>query len=275
MLAFVPTMTLQEAADHLGVHYMTVYRYVRLGRLPAQKRGGTWEVESADLEGLRRGLDRSAQPRRPADWKKRLEARVLDGDEAGAWGVLEAAMASGSSPADVYTEIIGPTMRAVGDGWHSGELTVAQEHLATSVVLRLIGRMGPHFARKGRSKGAVVITTPPGERHSIPSLMLADYIRGAGFEAIDLGADVPVDTLAGIIASIDQLIAVCVSSTRVNADRAIRRVVKAVRAARPSVAIFVGGQSVPNGAAAEMLGADGWAADGPGAVELILEAAAR
>ena len=31
------TISLQEAADQLGVHYMTVYRYVRHGRLPARK----------------------------------------------------------------------------------------------------------------------------------------------------------------------------------------------------------------------------------------------
>ena len=31
-----PDLTLQEAADLLGVHYMTAYRYVRTGRLPAR-----------------------------------------------------------------------------------------------------------------------------------------------------------------------------------------------------------------------------------------------
>ena len=34
-------LTLHEAADVLGVHYMTAYRYVRLGLLPAAKAGGT------------------------------------------------------------------------------------------------------------------------------------------------------------------------------------------------------------------------------------------
>ncbi|MCU1344909.1 MAG: hypothetical protein JWL70_1175, partial [Acidimicrobiia bacterium] len=33
----VSELTLHEAADALGVHYMTVYRYVRLGLLPARK----------------------------------------------------------------------------------------------------------------------------------------------------------------------------------------------------------------------------------------------
>ena len=125
MIVLMATVTLQEAADQLGVHYMTVYRYVRLGRLPAQKVGGTWEVEVADLEGIRRGHDRSVRPRRPADWSKRLEVRLLEGDEAGAWGVLEAALASGTAPAEIYSEVLGPALASVGGRWHAGEISVA------------------------------------------------------------------------------------------------------------------------------------------------------
>ena len=266
-------MTLQEAADQLGVHYMTVYRYVRLGRLPATKKGGTWEVESADLESLRRGHDRSVQPRKDADWQKRLESRLLQGDEAGSWGVLEAALAAGAGPAQVYSEILGPAMASVGQKWHDGEISIADEHLATAIVMRLIGRMGPRFARKGRSKGTVVVTTPPGERHTIPSLMLSDFLRGAGFEVLDLGADVPVDALGGIVERIDGLVAVCVSSTRFKAEAAVRRTIKAVRKTAPDVPVFAGGGSIPDAATAAALGADGWADSGPGAVELVLKTA--
>ena len=267
------TLTLQEAADRLGVHSMTVYRYVRLGRLPAQKKGGTWEVESADLESLRRGHDRSVQPRKDADWSKRLEARLLQGDEAGAWGVLESALAAGAGPAEVYADIVSPAMASVGRRWHDGEISVADEHLATAIVLRLIGRMGPRFARRGRSKGLVVVTTPPGERHSIPSLMVSDFLRGAGFEVLDLGSDVPVDASAGIVERADDLVAVCVSSTRINGAAAVRRTIRALRKAVPTVPIFVGGASIPDAETAASLGADGWAASGPGAVELVLDAA--
>lgn len=268
----MPTMTLQEAADQLGVHYMTVYRYVRLGRLPAQKVGGTWEIDPADLEGLRRGHDRSVRPKHSADWTKRVEARLLEGDEAGAWGVIEGALASGSSPADIYTQLIGPALTSVGEKWHDGKMSIAQEHLATSTVLRLIGRMGPRFARKGRNKGTVVVTTPPGERHVIPSLMVSDFLRGAGYAVVDLGADVPLESLAEIVERVDSLVAVCLSSTRTGADRAIRRVIKSVHKAAPDIPVFVGGASISDADHATTLGADGWAKDGPGAIELVLSA---
>ena len=46
-------LTLAEAAQELGVHYMTVYRYVRTGRLPARQVAGEWQIEPADLARFR------------------------------------------------------------------------------------------------------------------------------------------------------------------------------------------------------------------------------
>ena len=40
-------ISLQEAASRLGVHYMTAYRYVRTGRLPARRDGAQWFVDVA------------------------------------------------------------------------------------------------------------------------------------------------------------------------------------------------------------------------------------
>ena len=50
-----PLMTLQEAAESLGVHYMTVYRYVRQGRLPGVRHGTEWRLRLEDINALRSG----------------------------------------------------------------------------------------------------------------------------------------------------------------------------------------------------------------------------
>ena len=101
------TVGLREAAEQLGVHYMTAYRYVRSGRLPARKRGSEWQVDPADLARLAAAPTHRA-PRRPtrAVHRERLEARLVEGDEGGAWGVVDAAMASGAEPAEVLTELL-------------------------------------------------------------------------------------------------------------------------------------------------------------------------
>ncbi len=48
-------LNLKEVARLLDLHYMTVYRHVRHGRLPAERIGGIWFVRPADAEALGRG----------------------------------------------------------------------------------------------------------------------------------------------------------------------------------------------------------------------------
>ena len=143
-------------ADTLGVHYMTAYRYVRHGLLPAKKVGGTWRVTVADLEAFRNGatgeVPAGESRRRKAPWAERLEARLLAGDGHGAWGVIEMAMSSGASLDEVYLDVISPAMESIGARWAAGNLDVAAEHRATGIAFRLIGRLGPRFARPGRSR---------------------------------------------------------------------------------------------------------------------------
>ncbi|MBT8165812.1 MAG: hypothetical protein HKM97_02295, partial [Acidimicrobiia bacterium] len=77
--------------------------------------------------------------------------------------------------------------------------------------------------------------------------------------------------LSGIVEGLDGLVAVCISSTRVNAERAVRRVVKAANKAAPDVPVLLGGASIQDADHASTLGADGYAKDAPGAVEVLLE----
>ena len=61
-------LTLQEAADLLGVHYMTAYRYVRTGRLAATRINGKWVVARSSLDRDQAPIvsDQDAYARLPA-----------------------------------------------------------------------------------------------------------------------------------------------------------------------------------------------------------------
>ena len=86
------TLNLTEAATLLGVHYMTVYRYVRTGKLPAEKDGAEWRVSPTEVERLRRSASSERPKRGAADAGKiaaGLEARMLAGDNVGAWQLVE------------------------------------------------------------------------------------------------------------------------------------------------------------------------------------------
>lgn len=261
-------VTLQEAADLLGVHYMTAYRYVRLGLLPAEKVGATWRVEASDVEAMRAGPRRTGGRRQRAPWAERLRARMLAGDEAGAWGVVEGALTAGADPADVHLDVIAPAMREVGDLWERGEIDVADEHRALVVAQRLVGRLSPRFNRRGRTRGCVVVGCATGERHALPTALLADVLRAAGWAVADLGADVPADSFLKAVESEGALVAVGVSASWDGAVDSAADLVSRLRDAG-DVPVLAGGRAVL--AAATDLGADGVATDARAACELVEE----
>ena len=258
-------LTLKEAAEELGVHYMTAYRYVRLGLLPAHTDGSTGRVTVDDLDAVRiRNGNQGDAPARPkrgrTPWGERFEARLLAGDGRGAWGVIEAALAAGTDPPTVYVDIIAAALKSIGERWERGEIDVADEHRATAIALRVLGQVGPRFARRGRTRGCVLIGTPPGEQHDVPAALVADVLRTDGFEVSDLGSDLPSSSFAAAAARTERLLAVIVTVTTAGRDDAVAEVVDALRAAVPDVPILVGGAAVEDAAHAARLGAEG----GPG-----------
>jgi excisionase family DNA binding protein len=252
-------LTLHEVALRLGVHYMTVYRHVRLGMLPATKVGGSWRVAAADVAQMRAPVAGVARP--PAPWAARLRQRMLAGDTEGSWQVVEASMASGVRPEDVYVEILGPVLHEIGATWRSGGVGIEQEHLASGVASSIVGRLGPRFRRRGRHKGNILVAMPVGERHGLGAAMLSDILRGDGYDVLNLGADTPAGSLVAAMHEADELVAVVVSVADVSRLPAAERLIAAARKHGPGVVVVAGGFAIPDEQAARSIGADGWTSD--------------
>jgi excisionase family DNA binding protein len=262
-------VSLREAAAILGVHYMTAYRHVRTGRLPATLVRGEWRV-------LRRDLERNGGTPEPARGRargvaatrRRLVERLVAGDEPGAWSLIEEALVGGLDPADVHLQLLAPALAAIGDGWEAGTVTVDEEHLASAVCHRLIGRLGPRFARPGRRRGSVVLAGAPGDAHALPVALAADVVRAAGYAVVDLGASVPPEHLARSAAAADRLVAVGICASVSGNEEAVAGAIDAVRRVAPGALVLLGGVAT-DAELAERLGADGHAADAARLVELI------
>jgi len=221
---------LREAADRLGVHYMTAYRYVRTGQLTAVKEGGEWRILLEDLPTLHESakvVERDGPPRARARARERLEGRLVAGDELGAWGVVEVALASGADPAEIHLGLLAPALCSIGERWAAGELSVADEHRASAVARRIVGRLGARFVRRGRKRATVIVGAPTGERHELPVCIVTDLLREARFEVIDLGADTPAASFAEV-AERHRPLAVLVGVTGDGHGPAVRATVRAV-----------------------------------------------
>jgi excisionase family DNA binding protein len=251
---------LPEAAHQLGVHYMTAYRYVRTGRLPATIINGLWRVDPADIRSfIERG---SGLVRVRGDARLRaaahFEQRLIEGDEAGAWQLCDESLGSWATPVDLYDTLLLPALHSIGRRWQIGELPVADEHRAAAVVIRLMGRLGPHFVHPGRRRGTIVIGAPAGDHHSIPVMLIGDVLRDAGFCVVDLGADVPTPPFVEAARRSDRLVAVAIGATLAKNEDAVRDAVASLHDAVSDLAVMVGGLGLPSSAAARRVGADLW-----------------
>ncbi len=257
---------------------MTVYRYVRTGKLPATQDGLIWRIRVSDVNALkgRRVSASGSRSRRKTvtGTSQALEARLLAGDSAGAWWLIEGRLGGGLDPAGVVTKLLSPALRSIGARWAEGDLSVADEHRATAVAQRIIGRLGLQFGRPGRSRGTVIVAAPEGDLHTLPVAMVADLLRWRGFDVSELGANTPDDALAEVAGQADRLVAVGIASTTSGLDAEVTQSVEALRATAPGTTILLGGNAIRSGAHARKLGADIWTGrNGSSVIEAVEERA--
>lgn len=161
----------------------------------------------------------------------RLEAdrvRALLEEKRAALGTLEFARAFAL-----------PFLREVGRRWAEGELSVAAEHLASSILFSILGAaLLDH--RPDAAAPSILFATPSGEPHSLGLCIAALTAAHAGAAPIYLGADVPEDDLVASVerSRADALALALVTLPRDEAEKGIRR----IRRRLPErVEIWIGG----------------------------------
>lgn len=134
------------------------------------------------------------------DWlekKNAFRAAVIRGDH---FKCLEIAKASVNNSADIedfYLQILQPVMYEVGLLWERAEISVAQEHLASAIVSRVMAAVNLCVNPPRESLGKIVVAASPNEFHEIGPAMISDVLENDGWEVAYLGANVPdTDLLA-------------------------------------------------------------------------------
>jgi DNA-binding transcriptional MerR regulator len=113
-------------------------------------------------------------------------------DEPGAQTVLDELLAVASLDA-LLSQVIVPYLHDLGERWERGELSVAQEHFASSLLRgRLLG-----LARGWGSGGGprALLACPPGERHDLGLIVFGLALRNRGWRIDFLGSDTPTASL--------------------------------------------------------------------------------
>ena len=185
----------------------------------------------------------------------------LAGERAAARSLmLQEGLAAGLSVANLYRSVLEPAQYRVGDLWGADQISVAREHLASSVTEAVMVDLAASAAREPDTGMRVVVACVQGELHDIGARMVADLLELDGFTVRFLGADVPTDSLVTIVA--EELATVLVVSAAM-AERLVELRVAVARLRQAygrGLRIFVGGQVMQ------------WAADAVRALEVDLAA---
>lgn len=169
---------------------------------------------------------------------------------------------------ELYLEVVQPALREVGRQWQVGDITVAQEHLATATAQMIMAQLYPKiFELPTGTRGTFVATCVAGNLHEVGARMLADVFTLHGWQAHLLGADVPTDDVVEMVVRMGADV-VAISATMDDQLDAVAALIGAIRA-RSTVVILVGGVpflDAPH--LADEVGADGTALDARAAVQL-------
>jgi methanogenic corrinoid protein MtbC1 len=169
---------------------------------------------------------------------------LVAGDEIAAEIAIREAMDADLGTAEIDEKIIAPALWLIGELWEHGQISIADEHIATEITVRILAlqREAQRVAR-ARRRYRVMLATPPGEWHVVALRMVANLVRDAGYDVVMLGGDVPAWTIA-VAARHHEVDVVCLSSTMPGRRDKVLEVIDEVRALRPSAAFMLGGRGL-------------------------------
>ena len=169
---------------------------------------------------------------------------LLAADEAAAEIAIREALEAGLDTAQIDDEIIAPALWHVGDLWERGEISVADEHIATEISIRVLAlqREAQRTAR-ARQGRRVLLAAPEGEAHVVALQMVANLLRDAGYTVLMLGADVPLEALAESAARHEPEV-ICLSATMPDASDRLTIAMHEIQRSWPGAGYVLGGRGI-------------------------------
>lgn len=187
---------------------------------------------------------------------------ILEGDELEAGATLVEAYLAHHSLASLLETTVTQAMHRLGDLWLKGSVTIADEHMATRVVLtaiqKLRGVMLPHEPNGWTG----ICCAIEGELHELPVHVVELIFESEGWQVINLGANTPLFSLQELMSKQRPRV-VCISArTIADLDRATAEFAQLRRVAKRLAAkIVLGGEAFRNPDVRNRFPADFYPAD--------------
>lgn len=141
----------------------------------------------------------------------------------------------------IFERVIAPTMREIGQRWHEGTLSVAQEHMASEAIGQLVHHLLP-LVQPEESDRVALLACMGEDTHTLPLYGVAFRMAQWGYRSMVLGARTPPDAITSLATNTSPTI-IGLSATVIPQDEVeIRRMVNAYAEAAGDIPWLVGGR---------------------------------
>jgi DNA-binding transcriptional MerR regulator/methylmalonyl-CoA mutase cobalamin-binding subunit len=138
--------------------------------------------------------------------------------------------------------LVVPLVYKIGEMWHNGEIRVANEHLASSVIRGFLFNLLESYS-VSNSAPVVISATPRGQDHELGALIVGVVAASSGWKVIYLGSNLPAEEIGAVVSHLNARI-VALSIVYPNDDPLLPRELRKIKQILPSgVSIIAGGRS--------------------------------
>jgi len=204
------------------------------------------------------------------DVLKQIAEFIQKGDSGKVYEYTGEAVERGLPPKDILDDGLIAGMNVIGERFRKHEIFLPEVLLAARAMYAGMDRLKPLFVKEGLpSIGRVVLGTVHGDLHDIGKNLVGIMLRGAGFEVVDLGKDVPAEKFIEAAKREDAQV-IGMSTLLTTTAPVMRRVIALLKeeGLDGTIKTIVGGAPVTKELAREM-GADSYGYDAANAVQRV------
>lgn len=200
---------------------------------------------------------------------KKIAGEVQQGNSENVVELVKGALSSGTSAETILNQGLVNGMTIVSEKFKNNECFIPEVLVSAKAMNLGLQVLKPRLAETNvKSLGKVVMGTIQGDLHDIGKNITAMLLRGAGFEVIDLGADVPIEKFIET-ARKEKADMVGMSALLITTMVNMKPVIEGLKEAglKDDIKVIVGGAPVTRDYA-EQIGADGYAEDAASGVDV-------
>ncbi|MBN8549063.1 MAG: cobalamin-dependent protein [Deltaproteobacteria bacterium] len=123
-----------------------------------------------------------------------LLTAALQGQQDEVHAILGSALKKNSAK-EIYLQVLVPTLQSLGTAWAKGEISIAQEHVATEAISSELSALRCTLAEAPANGHSALFAALPGDLHTLGPRMVADFFIMDGWKVSFLGNNTPASEI--------------------------------------------------------------------------------